>query len=59
MYKQISVGTVRIMKVLSNQMWWTVDKERKYWLQIYTLMQLILKVNIQIKPEAFFVGYAE
>lgn len=36
--------------------WWTCGKARKYWDQACILIQKILKVNRQLKPQAFLWG---
>lgn len=37
--------------------WQNYDKAKKYWRQIYPLIQEILKTNIKLKPEVFFQDY--
>lgn len=44
------------MKFFLTLMWWTWDQARQYGIQRHSQMHLILKVNIQMKPEAFLLG---
>ena len=37
-------------------LWWTCGKAKKFWNQICTIIQKILKVNLQLKPELFLLG---
>lgn len=52
---QIFAGNVNNMKGLFT-MFGVYAKSFKNWIQIHTLIQTILKVKVQLKPDIFLLG---